>query len=389
MTGRERLLAAIRCQEVDYAPLSMEFWPEPRHPRATWQDERGRLAAYRAWEWDTTVGYHTAVTPSRAVRVEVRYENDGTVIHQTWHTPAGNLSECLRVTEDWAAARNAPSYLPIMDDFRAPRYLEPLLKDVDDLARLQYLFPEENPADTETMEREHAVARALADEHSLALSVYHSAGLDYLTWLFGAQGAVMAALDHRPLVDGVLRIVNAAYAQRLRTALGLGIDMVERRGWYETTDFWSPSLYEQLARPIVAPEIEETHRAGAAHVYLMDTGVVPLLPLLAGLPFDCLHGVEPAYTRLDQRELRRQLPGKSIWGGISGPENLGRGTPASVERAVESAFRDYGSVGFILGMAVGIRSTWPEANLAACERAWRRMRARRLPAASDGMRPVS
>ena len=44
MTSRERLLAAVRCQETDYVPLSMHFWPEPRHPRMTWRDERGRLA---------------------------------------------------------------------------------------------------------------------------------------------------------------------------------------------------------------------------------------------------------------------------------------------------------------------------------------------------------
>jgi uroporphyrinogen-III decarboxylase len=184
----------------------------------------------------------------------------------------------------------------------------------------------------------------------------------------------MEALDNRPVVERALTIINDAYARRLELALDLGIDMVERRGWYESADFWNPPLFEALAKPILEGEIEATHRAGAVHVYLMDTGVVPLLALLDSLPFDCLHGLEPVYTNLDQKELRRRLPGKCIWGGISGPEDLGRGTRESIERAVGKAFADYGRIGFILGMAVGIRPNWPAENLSACERAWKQLR---------------
>jgi uroporphyrinogen-III decarboxylase len=374
MTTKERLLAAIRCQEVDYVPLSMHFWHGPWHARANWHNERERLTRYREWEWDTAVGLASHVSPSKEVRVEVRHEDDGAVLRQIWHTPAGALEERLKVTDDWEAAKNITTYLPIYDDFRSPRYLEVMIKTADDLPKLEYLFPQENPTDTDAMARQHRRARALADELQVPMSVNHPAGMDWLTWLYSANGAVMEALDNRPVIERVLKIINDAYARRLEFALELGVDMVERRGWYESADFWNPSLFETLAKPILEPEIEATHRAGALHVYLMDTGVVPLLPILASLPFDCLHGVEPVYTDLDQRELRRRLPGKSIWGGISGPENLGRGTPESVERAVDKAFADYGKIGFILGMAVGIRCNWPEENLAACERAWRRLR---------------
>ena len=72
--------------------------------------------------------------------------------------------------------------------------------------------------------------------------------------------------------------------------------------------------------------------------------------------------------------LRRRLSGKCLWGGISGPAELGLGTPESVTRAVERAFQDYGRTGFILGMTPGIRQDWPAGNLVACEQAWRRLR---------------
>ncbi len=374
MTPKERMLAAIRCEPVDYVPLSMHFWHDPRHARASWRSERERLAMFREWEWDTSAEVPTYVTPSREVRVEVEYEHDGAVLHQVWHTPAGHLEERLKVTEDWEAAQHVTDSLPIYDDFRASRYLETMIKGADDLPKLQYLFPLDKPADTDAIADRHRRARTLAGEFQVPVSVNHPAGMDWLIWLYSARGAVMEALDNRPVVEGVLNIINDAYARRLEVALDLGVDMVERRGWYESADFWNPALFESLAMPFLALEIEATHRAGAVHVYLMDTGVVPLLPQLASLPFDCLHGLEPAYTNLDQKELRKRLPGKSVWGGISGPENLGRGTPESVARAVEKAFADYGELGFILGMAVGIREDWPAENLAACEEAWRRLR---------------
>ena len=374
MTTKERLLAAIRCEEVDHVPFSVHFWHHPRHARADWADERGRLARYREWEWDTTAGVGTGVSPSPEVRVEVAYEHDGTVLRQTWHTPAGDLEERLQVTEDWEAAQHVTSYLPLMDDFRVARYLECLVKSADDLPRLEYLFPRGNPRDTDDLLRQIRDARALANEFQVPIRVYHAAGMDWLIWLYSATGAVMAALDSRPVVEGVLGIINAAYARQLEVALEQGVEIVERRGWYESADFWSPDLLVDLARPALVTEIEAVHRAGAAHVYLMDSGIRPLLPYLADLPFDCLHGLDPESGGTDQQELRRGLPGKCLWGGISGPAELGLGTPESVARAVARAFRDYGRTGFILGMTPGIRQDWPAENLVACEQAWRRLR---------------
>jgi len=375
MTTKERLLAAIRCEKVDHVPISMHFWHDPAPARASWGSERERLAMFREWEWDTAVGVRTSVTPSKEVQIEVRYEDDGNVLHQIWRTPAGTLEERLRVTDDWPEAKGRSGYLPILDDFRAPRYLERLIKSADDLPALEYLFPLDNPADSDAMVRDHQHARALAEEFEAPVSIDHWGGMDWLTWLYGAAEAVMLVMDDRSLAERVLAIINATYQSRLESLLELGVDMVERRGWYETAAYWSPAIVQDLAKPFLQREIDATHRAGAAHVYLMDTGIVPLLPMLASLPFDCLLGIEPVHGSQDPAKIRRGLPGKSFWCGISGPEHLGRGTPESVARAVERAFADYGKIGFILGMAVGIRHNWPPENLEACERAWRRLRA--------------
>ena len=379
MTTKERLLAALRCQEVDYVPLSMHFWSDPRHPRAQWNTQRERLARYREWEWDTAVSISPPVTPSPEVRVEVSYETEGdaTVLHQVWRTPAGKLEERLRVTDDWDAAQHVSGYLPFLDDFRTSRYIEFPVKTSQDVEVLEYLFPLDNPGDMDALARSHAAARALADEFDAPLVVEHCAGMDWLTWLYSAQEAVLRVVDDRPAMKRLLEIINRAHQRRLEALLDLGVDAVDRRGWYETTDFWSPEIVAELAQPALESEINLVRGAGAAYIYLMATGIMPLLPMLSSLPFHCLHGAEPAYGGQDLREIRRRLPGKSMWGGISGPEHLGRGTPASVKRAVEKAFEDCGAAGFILGMAVGIRHSWPAENLEACERTWRRLRSAR------------
>lgn len=353
--------------------MSMHFWHQPRHARASWRNERERLALYREWEWDTTVSLSTHVRPSKEVCIKVKYEDDGKVLHQTWHTPAGSLEERLRVTDDWEEARNVRC-LPFFDDFRGSRYLEVAVKHSADIAALEHIFPADNPADTDQAVREHKAARALADEFQVPLEVSHAAGMDWLTWLYSPEGAVLRVMDNRAEMKRVLTIINTAYQRRLEQLLDLGVDLVNRRGWYESAAYWSPAIVEDLARPVLEAEIEAVHRVGAAHVYLMDTGIVPLLPMLAALPFDCLHGADPVYGGHSLAEIRRRLPGKSLWSGMSGPEHLGRGTPESVERAVEQAFAECGRTGFILGTAVGIRHNWPEENLVACERAWRRLR---------------
>ncbi len=43
MTPAERILAALRRQEVDYAPCLPFFWSSPTVPEYAWENEEGRL----------------------------------------------------------------------------------------------------------------------------------------------------------------------------------------------------------------------------------------------------------------------------------------------------------------------------------------------------------
>jgi len=245
---------------------------------------------------------------------------------------------------------------------------------MSDRAVLPYLFPPEQARDSEGMMQQHRELRALADVFDVPLQVYHPAGMDWLLWLFPPEEIILRTVEEPAFVQTLLETINCAYTQRLEVLLELGVDSVCRRGWYESTDFWNPRHFREFARPTLTLEMQHCRTAGVPYIYLMDSGVVPLLSELATLDFNCLLGVDPATQPVDLAQLRAALPGKALWGGISGPLHLGEGTPAQVEEAVAAAFAACGRRGFILGMGVGVRANWPWENIEAMERAWHRWR---------------
>lgn len=378
MTVKERLLSAVRSEPVDHVPLVPRFWSAPRHERATWKNERERLEFFARHGWDATVDIWCAVRPAPSVRGDVFHERDerGPVLRQVWHTPAGDITERLRATDDWPQAQTATQPVGFLHDFRTPRYIEVPFKDMDDLAALPYLFPVElTPEDRDGFARAYRDARALADEFKVSVFADVRPGLDWLIWLFPAQEAVLRMLDSADMIERLLTHIGEAYRRRLELLLELGVDAIIRSGWYESASLWSPDIFRRYVVPEMEWEIRAAKAAGAAFVYLMDSGVTPLLPDLARLDIDCLAGVDPATAGgVDLAEIRRQLPGKALWGGISGPLHLGLATSDEVEAAVGRAFAACGKTGLILGPVVGFRYNWPWENLEACDRAWRRLR---------------
>ena len=372
------MLAAIRSEPVDYVPMTVKFWGNPRHARATWRDEREERKFFAAHGWDDYISIWCGVQPDPVVRTEIFHEHDseGPVLRQIWHTPTGTLTERLRVTDDWPEAQTATTAIGLLHDFRPPRYIEVPFKTMDDLATLPYLFPISAARQEAGLTAWHRQARQLADEFKIPLCVDSRPGLDWLLWLFPADEAVLRTVDSPDMIARLLAHIGAAYQTRMACLFSLGVDFLLRSGWYESADLWSPDYYRRFAVPGLEREFKAARAAGAAVVYLMDSGVIPLLPELKRLDFDCLAGVDPATAGgTDLAAVRRGLPGKSLWGGISGPLHFGRGTPAETEQAVERAFAACGKRGFILGPVVGFRHTWPWENLEGCDRAWRRLRA--------------
>ena len=61
-----------------------------------------------------------------------------------------------------------------------------------------------------------------------------------------------------------------------------GIDLVVERGWYSSTNFWSPALFQQFTLPHVRALAQAAHRFGKKFAYVMTTGVEVLGPRARG-----------------------------------------------------------------------------------------------------------
>jgi len=402
MTCKERVVSAAKYQEVDHVPMIMEFLePYIVDPvtkiKRVWTNEQERLAIYRDLGWDTNIYMFLTVTPGKEVTTEAKYEQtaERTILHQIWNTPAGTIEEKLHVTEDWLDALpetsgdcyrnpismggklNAPDRTGIIgfsSDFRPTRYVEPPFKDSKDLDTLEYLFPLKNPIDEELIFLDYQYKKALSDEFDVPLIIYGDLGMDWLAWISKQEAFIWQLIETPDETKKILDIINAAKRQRMQMLLDLGVDGVVRRGFYESTDFWNPAIFRDFAMPELRHEIEMTHAVGGIYTYMMISGVMALLPDLENMPFDCLWGVEPVLGVEDQRKVRESLPGKAMFGGISGPAHLELGTPEHTVQGVEEAFEIMGKSGFILGPRSMFRPHWSWENLAAFEGAWKRLR---------------
>lgn len=376
MNTKERLLAALRSKKVDRVPMIIEWNEETFHKRLSWSNERQRLELHRANGWDAYLRIHPLVSPLDSVHIEktISTEDGNRILRQAWHTPEGVITEALKATDDWIELLADPPHIQFMSDFRTARYIEFPFKKAADLQALEYLFPVDNPSDKKKIMADYQRKRQLADEFEVPLIAYLDSGMDWLLWFYSPEVAVLKMMDEPEFMREILFRINRSKHQRLDLLLSLGIDGVMKRGWYESADIWSPSIFREHAIPVIEEEIDMTHRAGIPYIYVMDTGIAPLLPDLASLDFDCLYGADPVLGRQDLGELKRALPGKAVWGGLSGPGHFGASDPEIAYQAVENALRTWGKTGLILGMAASFRHYWSWENFEAAERAWKRDR---------------
>ena len=117
-TSRERILAALRCQPVDYVPCSGSFNPPSEVQRRghTWSfpwpasaspEEQLRYQV-EVLGLDQIVHVGLAATrPAPGVTAAVRLEHD--VLHKTYHTPAGDLHAAVRYNDLCPMARTSRS----------------------------------------------------------------------------------------------------------------------------------------------------------------------------------------------------------------------------------------------------------------------------------------
>jgi len=377
MTSRERVLAALRCQPVDYTPCLCGFSASLAGPQYTWQGRADTIACIvreLGLDYYVVFALDASIHPDVTWRIWREHPAGAAepVLHKEIMTPRGPLTAAIRVTEDL----EHPDDIPLNSDWNVSRYVKPWLQTMEDVERYRYVQLPPSDRDIAAARERFAAAKRRAGEYGLITYASCGMGLTSAIQLFGAQQAVALSMDEPAILERFLQIEHEATMRRAEVLADLGVDVICRNGFYETTDFWSPRQLRRMLVPLLREEVEAMRSRGAAVTYTVCTGIMPMLDILAELPFDAYHSIEPALGGQDMAVVADRLCDRhAIWGGVSGPIHIGEGTPEIARQAVRDAFRWFGPRGLILSAVPSIRAHWPWENALAMFDEWRALRA--------------
>jgi uroporphyrinogen-III decarboxylase len=129
-----------------------------------------------------------------------------------------------------------------------------------------------------------------------------------------------------------------------------GVDLIVRRGWYESTDFWSPRLYREFLFEPLRKEVALAHQAGVKFCYVMNSGAMPLLDFFEEIGFDMLSNIDPLARNTDLARIKSRIGDRiALCGGVNNNLVIERGTEDEVAAAVADAIDKLApNSGFIL-----------------------------------------
>ncbi len=350
LSSRERMLRALSCQPVDYPPCCfMQFTALENKCR----DQFEMVDRQLAWGLDATVqvppwlltvpgdyadarGLPVCFHPDVRVREWIEQQAQGRypLLGKEYLTPAGSLSVQVSKTDDWPYG----NHVPFLDDFIIPRAQKPLITSFSDLERLRYLLMPPTDGAIHHFQEEARLAKVFAGERDVLVSGGLGVGADMAGWLCGLQNLIYLTADDPACVDNLMQLIADWNLQRMEVVLDVGIDLWVRRGWYESCEFWSPSLYRQFILPHLKQEVELAHSRGVKFGYIMTSGVMPLLDMILEAGTDVLIGLDPLMGGADLRFMRDKAAGRMcLWGGVNGPITVERNTAEEVRTAVREA----------------------------------------------------
>jgi uroporphyrinogen-III decarboxylase len=377
MTGKERVLAAMRRQPVDYVPCSPSVNPlhEVQRRGQPWNfpwDPPGDGVEYLATvlKTDPVVGawWMEGIYPDERVTSRV-WTEDG-ILHKSYDTPAGQLHASVVANDLWPFDRD----IPFFHDFVA-HYQEPWLKTRNDVECLKHIFlPPRSRDQIEEMRGRFEQKKALADRLQLATMATIGSGLTSALWMFGAEELCLLTLDDPELVDAYLEVEHQWNLRMIELALDWGVDIVRRNGFYESGDYYSPTMLQQFLEKRLRKEVETVHQGGRPIAYLMYSGIMPILDNLAGLDFDCVALLDIAFDNADIRAVAAKLADKkSFWTGPSNTFHMYE-KPEVVRKAVRDVFGAFGKTGLIITAASSVHPMMPWENTLAMIDEWRKHR---------------
>ncbi|MDQ1328630.1 MAG: Uroporphyrinogen deCOase protein, partial [Candidatus Poribacteria bacterium] len=263
-------------------------------------------------------------------------------------TPKGNLKQIVRKHE-------YPSdSVGLFSDHNVPssRSLKYLIEKEDDLEKLEYILRPPGDEDLRWYREQAKIARKFCDEKQVLFAGYLQGIGDPLLWMSGIDTVVMSSVLNPGFLKHYTDIVSRWNKALLEIQIEAGIDLIIRRGWYESTDFWAPDLFREFLFEPLKQEIEMAHQAGVYFTYVMNSKAKPMLNIFRDLGFDIYSNIDPVTADMDLADLKREI-GDSItlYGGVNNFLVVENGSIEEVRKAVIEAVEKLApGGGFVLGV---------------------------------------
>jgi len=354
LSSRERYLTTFRHREPDRVPILLDtnalvFFT----PQARWYNQFERALVMLDLGCDPIINVWLptpVVHPDVNVRTWRERGKDGrTYLGKEFQTPAGPLRQVVVETDDWCdywhgfwiqrtlSCHQRDTYgMDLFDDWNVSRRTEPWVKGRQDLPKLRYVL--QKPSGWQLDEWRHDAQRALefARRHDLLTMARRTIVTEAALWLCDMTWFTMQFHDDPGFVEEFLEIMEPVAHRQAELALEAGVDVVQRRGWYDFPDFWG-GRFERYILPSINDEARRVHQAGKLHCYLLTMGWAAYLDAFQKLETDILWGADPFEGGAPLQTFKARLRDKTLLGGISGERHLIQGTEPQVREAVRRA----------------------------------------------------
>ena len=372
MTSKERISAAWNGNQSDYVPLTTWCFGLPAPARLQWS-RNGRDVKF--WFSKRMEHIHTLVQPweleddfnrvlawhslgvDDVLDVSVPWSMDPSVTHKDWRvptadgerypvlnreyqTPSGKLLHSVRETgeetaEGWVVQ---PPHVPLIEDFNIPRAAKHAVADARDVAAIQHLYKGPDAEATAWFNARMAQVGAFASTNGVPVQAWSAFGMDGVIWLTGVEGAILMSMDDPEAFGRLIDIVAEADYGRTELAVKSdGVDMVVQRGWYSSTEFWSPSLFDTFVYPHLEALAALAHKHGKKFGYVMTTGITTLGPRLADAGVDVLYFVDPVQDDITLEQARELIGDRMTIVGGTNALTVGSQDKSRVENEVRRA----------------------------------------------------
>ena len=411
MNSRERILAVLDGRVPDHVPLTTWCFGLPPPPSLRWQtggrdvpywytlrlehlhtlpypwtleDDFRRVLAWRSlgvddwlevsvpWSGDPEVTWMDS--EAGAGTMDPRYP----VMTRDYQTPSGPLRHAVRRTgEDpgpgWVIQ---PHGVHLIEDYNIPRGVRHVVSGPDDIPKLRHLYRPPDAAARRWFAERMARVREFAGREGVPVQAWAGFGMDAVVWFAGTEGAVMLAMDEPAAFRRLFDVVTETDLARTELAASTpGVDLVCERGWYSSTDFWSPALFDEYVVPHVRQLAAAVHRHGRKFGYVMTTGVEILGSRLADAGVDLLYFVDPVQDRLPVEKARELLGGRMTLAGGTNALSLASGDAGRIRNEVRRALDVLGPTNrFILHPVDALFPDTPWAGVEALIESWKEFR---------------